>query len=300
MNNMIQKYGGNRKNKEEIHYYFIYMHINKINNKKYVGITYQNPPEKRWKNGKAYLKTSNPYFYNSIQKYGWESFEHIILEEGYFTVKEVSEKEDYYINFFDTRNKEKGYNMAPGGYNGLSHNATLAAKKWMKEHPEFGKARAADMHKWQEEHKEEMYAMRKVNMAKATESIKRKVVCLETREIFESATEASRFFDKTSQSKITMCCQGQRKSAGGFHWLYLEEYNKIENIDDYLVEIMNSREFGGGRKKVLCVETNEVFNSVTQAAQVKNLGISSIAECCRNKKQNNYTCGGYHWRYLDE
>ena len=99
MNNMIQKYGGNRKNKEEIHYYFIYMHINKINNKKYVGITYQNPPEKRWKNGKAYLKTSNPYFYNSIQKYGWESFEHIILEEGYFTVKEVSEKEDYYINF---------------------------------------------------------------------------------------------------------------------------------------------------------------------------------------------------------
>ena len=118
MNDIKKKRGGNKKNKDEIHYYFIYMHVNKINDKKYIGITYQNPPSKRWKNGSPYIKSSNTHFSNSIKKYGWENFDHIILEEGFFTFKEAGEKEDYYINLYNTRNVEKGYNITPGGYSG--------------------------------------------------------------------------------------------------------------------------------------------------------------------------------------
>ena len=299
MNNTEQKFGGNRKNKDERHYYFIYMHINKINNKKYIGITYQNPPEKRWKRGSTYRKTSNPHFYYAIQKYGWDSFEHVILEEGYFTVKEAGEKEDYYINFYDTCNQDKGYNMAPGGYKGLAPNALPAAIKWMKEHPEFGLACASNMHKWQKEHPKEMEEMLKNNIAKASEARKKKVVCVETEEIFESATEASKNITNCSQSKITMCCQGQRKTAGGYHWIYFEEYLKIDSIEGYLSEI-NKKNHRPHNRRVLCVETQEIFESVTQAANIKKLSLYSIAECCRNKKENNYTCGGYHWRYIDE
>lgn len=298
MNNTEQRFGGNRKNKDEIHYYFIYMHVNKINNKKYIGITYQNPPEKRWKKGSTYRKTSNPHFYYAIQKYGWENFEHIILEEGYFTVKEAGEKEDYYINYYDTCNQNKGYNMAPGGYKGLAPNALPAAIKWMKEHPEFGLARAADMHKWQNEHKEEMYGMRKINSAKATEARKIKVVCVETGVVYESANEASRQVKNAPQSKITMCCQGLRSTTGGYHWLYLDDYMKINNVEEYLYNRKKDESQRSTTKSrpVICVETGEYFSSLSEASRVKKLDRSSIATCCLN----NNTCGGYHWRYVNE
>ena len=52
----------------------LYVHINKINGKKYFGITCLNL-KRRWKKGNAYKKCS--YFYNAIQKYGWDNFEHI-------------------------------------------------------------------------------------------------------------------------------------------------------------------------------------------------------------------------------
>lgn len=46
--------------------YCVYMHENKINNKKYIGITLQKP-ETRWAKGKGYLK--NEHFTNAIKKY---------------------------------------------------------------------------------------------------------------------------------------------------------------------------------------------------------------------------------------
>ena len=65
----------------------VYTHTNKINGKKYVGQTCQ-IPEKRWKNGNGYKR--NPYFYNAIQKYGWDNFEHQILASD-LTLEEASQ-----------------------------------------------------------------------------------------------------------------------------------------------------------------------------------------------------------------
>lgn len=138
------------------------------------------------------------------------------------------------------------------------------------------------------------------NASLATEARKEAVVCVELGEYFESASEASRHFDKTSQSKITMCCQGQRKTSGGYHWMYKDEYDSYKDKNKLLEEINKKSTHRPQRKRVLCVETNEIFESVTAAALNKNLSLYTIAECCRNQKNNNYTCGGYHWRYLDE
>lgn len=87
----------------------------------------------------------------------------------------------------------------------------------MKTHPEFGLERAKDMLKWQKEHPSEMLEIRRNNVKKATSARKKKVKCIETGIIYESASAAAREVPKTTQSKICMVCQGKRKTCGGFH-----------------------------------------------------------------------------------
>lgn len=206
--------------------YTIYMHKNKINGKVYIGQSIQTNIKDRWKNGKGY-KTSS-YFYHAIEKYGWDNFEHLILEIGEAEIEEINEREKYFIKLFEAQDPAKGYNLSEGGKS-VSKGMTEAAVAWMKEHPEFGLARAQDMLKWQAEHPEEAARYRKQNQKKMTEARKRKVQCIETGLIFESASEAARQVPKTTQSKICMVCRGQRKTCGGLHWQYYEEEEREKN-----------------------------------------------------------------------
>lgn len=50
------------------------------------------------------------------------------------------------------------------------------------------------------------------------------------------------------------------------------------------------------KKKVKNIETNEIFDSLTQAAKSYNLDKSTLAKVCSGKR--NMT-GGYHWKYID-
>ena len=68
----------------------------------------------------------------------------------------------------------------------------------MKEHPEFGLARVAEMHKWQREHPEEAKAITKKFNQAGINARKKPVMCIETGIIYESAAEAARQVPKTS------------------------------------------------------------------------------------------------------
>lgn len=60
----------------------IYGHHLKGRNEKqswYIGRTGEEKLEDRWKNGKAYKR--QPKFYNAIDKYGWNVFEHVFIAE---------------------------------------------------------------------------------------------------------------------------------------------------------------------------------------------------------------------------
>lgn len=199
-------------------YVYIYIHKNKQNNKMYIGCTYQNPPQLRWRHPSLYRSCKT--FYEAIQKYGWNNFEHIILEEGLYTLEYAYEREDYWINYYNTRNPEKGYNMNAGGYKCVSPTMIEKSIEWMECHPEFGQEHVSKMHKWQKEHPNEMLKMCRENVKKAINARKRPVINIETGNIYESATEASRQVEGTTQSKITMCCKGDRNTCGGYHWRY--------------------------------------------------------------------------------
>ena len=94
--------------------YHVYAHINKINGKIYVGQTCQNPKE-RWDNGRGYKGCT--YFYNAIQKYGWNSFEHEIIASN-LTKEEADNFEKLLIDKLNLLDQEYGYNLREGGSHG--------------------------------------------------------------------------------------------------------------------------------------------------------------------------------------
>ena len=89
----------------------VYMHVNKANQKKYIGITSQKP-ETRWgSNGCHY---SNQYFAKAIKKYGWDGFDHFILCEG-LAEDEAKEMEIALIAEHSSNDSDFGYNCTIGG-----------------------------------------------------------------------------------------------------------------------------------------------------------------------------------------
>lgn len=91
--------------------YKVYIHINKINDKKYVGLTKQNVKD-RWKSGSPYKRSV--IFYNAIQKYGWDNFEHLLLYDN-LTKEEAEQKEMELITQYETLYNQHGYNVEKGG-----------------------------------------------------------------------------------------------------------------------------------------------------------------------------------------
>lgn len=97
--------------------YILYEHVNKENGKKYIGIT--NNPLIRWRNkgiGYKPYKGNTSKFWNAIEKYGWDNFEHNILLDG-LTFKEACDKEKEEISKYDIR--KELYNIAHGGNGGV-------------------------------------------------------------------------------------------------------------------------------------------------------------------------------------
>lgn len=209
--------------------YTVYIHKNKINNKIYVGLT-SLPVEKRWLNGKGYNK--QPHFYAAIEKYGWNNFEHIIIQTN-LTREEASILEKQLINQYNTLDPKKGYNKREGGIEDYtlteeqrkSRGKANKGKKFTKEHCE-NISKGLKGRQFSNESKIKMSEAKLIagtfqgkNNPKA-----RKVICLETKEVFDTLSEAASFCNLKSYTSISQVCRGINYTAGGYHWQYYDEY----------------------------------------------------------------------------
>lgn len=50
-------------------------------------------------------------------------------------------------------------------------------------------------------------------------------------------------------------------------------------------------------KKVRCIETKQIFNCITDAANFVNRRLCALSACLNGRTT---TCGGYHWEYVKE
>jgi len=90
----------------------IYLLRNLINNKIYIGQTWLPLNQRMGKDARGYR--SSTYLYNAIQNYGKENFVYEVLAEC-DNQAEADILEDFYINKYDSRNLEIGYNLNTGG-----------------------------------------------------------------------------------------------------------------------------------------------------------------------------------------
>lgn len=89
---------------------YIYIHTNKINGKKYIGQTTKKPIYRWGRGGNGYK--GRP-LYSAVQKYGWENFDHEVIE---LPEDQLDYAERYLIAWYNTTNSEKGYNCESGGW----------------------------------------------------------------------------------------------------------------------------------------------------------------------------------------
>lgn len=217
--------------------YCVYCHTNKINGKKYIGITSQKP-KNRWRNGQGYR--NNEFFYRAIEKYGWHNFSHEIL----YTDLSKTDAEDIEVKLiaeYKTTDNQNGYNIEPGG--NATKNVPESTRKKISE--------ALKSHKCSDETKRKISLSKKGKPGpnkgrkmskefveknrlshigqKAWNKGKRwtdeekakfggkKVICVETGKVYLTMHEASKK-TKVNISSICSCCKGKVKTAGGYHW----------------------------------------------------------------------------------
>lgn len=231
----------------------VYMHENRANGKKYIGLTHQKPT-RRWANGEGYKNSDR--FYAAIQKYGWDAFRHELLFTD-LTQEEAERLEVALIAKYGTQDPERGYNMEPGGRVNMHTDPGTIQKmseaKRGEKNPWFGQS-LSDEHRekiagslrGKPGHPQSMASREKLSAALRGNQRRLGVPhSKETREAMSAArrgagnprasgvrcVETGREFDTiaaaeaatgVSSSHISRVCRGSRKTAGGLHWEYVE------------------------------------------------------------------------------
>ncbi|KKN29491.1 hypothetical protein LCGC14_0843550 [marine sediment metagenome] len=106
---------------------FIYEIRNKINGKRLIGQTVQRNVNYRWSDHKRKLRQKthdNPHLQNAWRRYGESNFEFSVIEDDIDSIDRLNYLEIYYIDKFNARNPDHGYNIREGGRNGKLSDST--------------------------------------------------------------------------------------------------------------------------------------------------------------------------------
>ena len=280
--------------------YIVYLHINKINQEKYIGITNQ-IPEYRWgKEGKGYK--NQPKFYNAILKYGWNNFEHLILETD-LSENEALELETQYIMEYNSI--ENGYNILLKGISSFPRYKPIYCitlnKKYnsIKEAAQENNIRSSEIIEnckgrrgpvkglqwayWNEERNTYEEPIPFKPLPQKTTPI----FCIELNKKYESIASAARelSLDNSSLQKVL---SGKRNGVKGLHFVRCNELYKIPQV----IKLRT-----GKTRKIYCKTLNIVYESALEAAKSHGVTAQSIMKVCQKKLK---TCNGLEFCYFDE
>ena len=296
--------------------YIVYVHINKVNLKVYVGQTCQGL-NRRCRNGQGYLNNKSnvnrtTHFANAIQKYGWNNFEHIILEDN-LTKNQADFYEKLYIKAFKSFDSNFGYNETLGGDgvratdNVKLKMSTNHANVKGEHNPMYGKnikdfMSEIDYLKWRENLNNfaSTHKRGKSNSAKA-------VYCFELDKSFDCVTDAAEFVN-IRVSILSSHLHNRTKYAGidvntgkHLHWCFLSDRDKM-TVPEQENKMMGK--FHPTSRKLYCYELDEVFYGVGEIQRKYTFNTKHITDCLNGLRPS---CGKHpltgkplHWCFYKD
>lgn len=301
--------------------YCVYMHRNKINDKKYIGITCRKP-EHRWgKDGHSY---KGQVFKKAIEKYGWNNFDHVILFNE-LSAEDAYKKEQELIKLYKSNQKEFGYNLSAGGEHGstgyLNNSMSIVVYQYdldgnfIAEYPSLseaervtgisnssisscckGKQMYTGEFQWSYTKVDKMPKIDKHQLI--SDKVRKKgkpVYCYDMDGNFIKKYNSARIASEetnTNQRQINVCCSGRTRYSNNFQWLYEYMGNKIEPINKY--ENLYHRTV-----KVNQYDKNKVFIKTWDTIKEASIAMgstssSNILRCLSGEGKTAY---GYIWEY---
>lgn len=225
----------------------IYKITNKINGKSYIGKSIN--IERRFREHKYISSETNKNLVMAYKKYGKENFEFSILEEC--CERELNEKEIYYISTLKPE-----YNRTTGGDGSSGHIINEKTRELL---------RKKGKEQWNKMSEEEKEKILKHNLK----------------------TKKGHFVSEKTKEKLRLANLGKKQSQ--------ETINKRKQTLIKLKENGYVQTNENHRKKVICIETGEIFNSLKDAENKYNL-----STLCGHLKGKYNTCKGKHYEYYQE
>lgn len=237
----------------------------------------------------------NDHLLKAFRKYGVENFEVEIIDNAK-NIEELNQKEIYWIEFYDSYNN--GYNKCFGGGSTsgwVPSSKTRALWSEMRKgvhtgvkNPNYGMKHSAET-------RLRMSVARSGKARGKNSPVARSVINLDTGEIFDTITSAAEKYD-IDASNIIECCKrtdrgkhGIRKKAAGFRWMYHDEFT---THGDIIGKVKNEH-----YKQIINLDTNEVFEKITDASNKYKIDPSAITKVCKGKLK---TAGGFKWSYFNK
>lgn len=259
----------------------IYKITNLINNKIYIGQTRMSEPQ-RWQSH-VWHAYNNPeddciYLCNAIKKYGKENFKREILEQ--VNDENLNQREIYYINYYNSTNKNIGYNICVGGNGHIKYDSLILLDLYNKLHSVTAVANELNASRDSISKRLQALGVDTNNHTVYQFNIQGELI-----DIYKSYAEAKR----KTQLPLGHCIPRNHYSCNYF-WVY--EKDNL-NINDIIKQYKNNTSI---KQIVQQYDLNcrfiAEYESCNDASKITGINLSSLKAAANGKQ---ITSGGYIW-----
>lgn len=244
----------------------IYKVENKVNNKKYIGLTRKSLEERKESHLRKVRNGSNTHFHNAIRKYGIDNFIWEVVNDTVDDIGELGKLEVEYISKYDSYNN--GYNLTTGGESAYSHSDETKKK------------------------------LRQINLGKVlSEETKEKIrqgnIGKEVTDEFRQRMRdmnVGRKLSKEAREKISKSLRGKPgRNTGNTHTNETKE------------KISKSRSGIPAHNRMRIVQKDMSGNIIREWASINEAcGVTGVKNISSVLNGNRKSAGGYKWEKFDE